>query len=325
MQRPRVGLVLAGGGIAGYGFHVGALAALADHVGWEVGSAEIVLGTSSGSIVSAFVRGGLSPIELRSRVLATGPDAETDGPLEALVGRANFVGPALRKGPLALGLVVEEFKRGRSLRPGHILAGLLPQGRMPTAAIREIVEPFHPHGWPEQPLWIVATETTTGRRHVFGRNGNGQDVAVAEAVRASCAIPGYFAPVTINGERFVDGGLHAADNADLLLDEALDTIVISSPLSVDANRLTRAPLATALRAYPRRRLRSNVARLRDAGVNVLVLEPDQKLSRAMGLNAMAPHRLRPIVEATTAFVDRRLTTLSADDELALSGLTAERR
>lgn len=295
------------------------LAALAEATGWDPRSADIILGTSSGSIVASLLRGGLAVSELKRRVLLTGPESESDGAMEGLFGRSTFVAPDLRQGPNDWGLVMNELKRGRGTRPGHVLAGLLPTGRVPTTALRHVIEPFHPEHWPSVPLWIVATETRTGRRHIFGRSDF--EVDVATAVEASCAIPGYFAPVTVNGERFVDGGLYAADNADLVVDEGLDVVVISSPLSMDTRRFTRSPVASLLRSYPGRRLRANTAMLRANGVKVFVLEPDNHVSRAMGVNAMAPQRLRSVVHASADFVPRRLAVLSAEDEVVLRAIT----
>ena len=64
-------------------------------------------------------------------------------------------------------------------------------------------------------LWIVAVDLDVGRRVVFGAPGR-RPSTVGEAVEASCAIPGYFAPVTIDGTRYVDGGVHSTTNGDLL-------------------------------------------------------------------------------------------------------------
>ena len=73
--------------------------------------------------------------------------------------------------------------------------------------------------------------------------------------------------------------------------------------------------------YPRRRLRANCDRLEAAGTRVLVFEPDNALSKTIGLNAMAPHRLHSILHATTDFVNRRLTALSAEDEVVVNRLS----
>jgi NTE family protein len=54
-------------------------------------------------------------------------------------------------------------------------------------------------------------------------------IALAEAVAASCAIPGFFKPVSINGRRYVDGGLQSLCNLDLLEASDLDVVTASVP------------------------------------------------------------------------------------------------
>ena len=79
---------------------------------------------------------------------------------------------------------------------------------------------------------------------VFGRDD--VDVTAAEAVRASCAVPALFEPVTLGGQRYVDGGLHSYSNADLTGPPAFDLVVVSSPMSGNAGWSTvRASLSKA--------------------------------------------------------------------------------
>lgn len=308
-MRARVGLVLAGGGIAGYGFHTGALSALADTTGWSPSSAEVIVGTSSGSIVASLLRAGIGPAELKERILEQGPESETDAVLSALVGSKAFEWPAPRWGAGAVSLFTSEIARSwrrGGVRPAHLLAGVLPVGRVSTKPLGDLIAPLHPDGWPEEALWIPVTDDRTGERVVFGRPEQGRSEVdwpdVATAVRASCAIPGYFEPVTHGGRRYIDGGIGAADNADLLVGHGLDVVVICSPLSMDGVDLPFAPVTSALRAYPRHRLGSSVQALTEDGLEVLVLEPDRSLSVAMGWTAMATRRLRPVVEASERHV-----------------------
>lgn len=344
----RVGLVLAGGGIAGYGFHTGALAALASCTGWDPREAEIIVGTSAGSIVASLLRAGIAPDDLRDRVLALGPDNETDLLLKALVSFGSFELPGPRWGTDDLGMVASELaravRRRRGPRIAHIGAGLLPIGRVSTEPLRALIEPLHGDSWPAEPLWIPTTDHRTGRRVVFGptytdlasasaadagpdgrpdgdplgeadgdvappvRNDGDEapgQPTVATAVQASCAIPGYFAPVPHDGRRFVDGGLGSADNSDLLAGRGLDVVVICSPLSL-AELRPQAPIMSALRAYPRRRLGVNVRALEADGLEVIVLEPDRRLSAMMGWTAMATRRLRSVVDASERHITEEL-------------------
>ena len=73
-----------------------------------------------------------------------------------------------------------------------------------------------PDGWaPREGVWVVAMDYDSGRRVAFGREG-APPARLDEAVTASCAIPGWYAPVLIDGRRYVDGGTLSATSADLL-------------------------------------------------------------------------------------------------------------
>ena len=63
-------------------------------------------------------------------------------------------------------------------------------------------------------LNIVAVDRGSGRRVVFGADG-APEAGVGDAVAASCAIPGFFAPVEIGGREYVDGGVWSPTNLDL--------------------------------------------------------------------------------------------------------------
>src|SRR6516165_6415165 len=76
VERPpmgRIGLVLGAGGVVGHAFHAGALAALADETGWDPRRAEIVVGTSAGSVAGALLRAGFSARDLYEEARAGRP------------------------------------------------------------------------------------------------------------------------------------------------------------------------------------------------------------------------------------------------------------
>ncbi len=249
-------------------------------------------------------------------MMVAGPGSETHDPLQALLSRESLRLPRVWGGPATPGLVVDELRRGTRLRASNLLVGGLPEGRIETAPLQRVIRDFHPERWARKPLWVTATDVRSGRRAVFGRADEvrfapdvDEHVDLGTAVRASCAVPGFFAPVEIGGRKYIDGGMRSPDNADLLLDGGFDLVVISSPLSVDRVRLTHSPAVTALRTYPRRQLRRNVRALRAAGAEVLVLQPDPGLARAIGINAMRPSKLQPIVSASVVAMSRSLASL----------------
>ena len=60
----RVGLVLGAGGVVGQAYHSGVLAALEHDLGWDPRTAEVIVGTSAGSITGALLRNGVPASEL---------------------------------------------------------------------------------------------------------------------------------------------------------------------------------------------------------------------------------------------------------------------
>ncbi|HEX8581862.1 MAG TPA: patatin-like phospholipase family protein, partial [Acidimicrobiales bacterium] len=186
------------------------------------------------------------------------------------------------------------------LRPGVAMAGALPAGTASTAPMGDRIRALYDRPWPDRRLWICAVRLSDGRRVVFGRDATAPDVG--GAVEASSAIPGWFAPVTIGGQRFVDGGAHSPTNADVLGGVALDLVVVSSPMS-------GAGQAIGLRAWHGRTLAREVRGLRARGVPVLVVEPSAEDAGALGrgLEAMDPARQAEAARrAVRTTVDRLL-------------------
>ena len=90
-----------------------------------------------------------------------------------------------------------------------------------------------PEGWVGRDgVWIVACDYETGRRVPFGRRGAPR-AELADAVAASCAIPGFYMPVRIGGRDYVDGGIYSPSNLDLLRAEGLDLVICLNPTSHD--------------------------------------------------------------------------------------------
>ena len=90
---PRIGLVLGAGGEVGYAFHAGVLAALADVSGWDARSAEVIVGTSAGSIAGAVLRAGCSPADLAARVTGDRVSEEARALLAAADAATDRVQP----------------------------------------------------------------------------------------------------------------------------------------------------------------------------------------------------------------------------------------
>src|SRR5450756_2532397 len=124
-----------------------------------------------------------------------------------------------------------------ALRPGRAspmaaLASIMPRGRGTIAPVGRMIDAIVPHGaWAAHPgTWIVAMDYETGRRVPFGRRGS-PPAALADSVMASCAIPGWYAPIVINRRRYVDGGTRSATSLDLFAPLRLDQVVVIAPMA----------------------------------------------------------------------------------------------
>lgn len=319
VDRPAIGLVLGGGGIAGYAFHCGVLSAL-DDAGFDPRTAALIVGTSAGAITGALLRGDVRAGEFRDRLLNNIDDPDEMAKIRLLAGRSRRAVPQVWTGPSSPGLAVAEIRKGRGLRLTRLAAGLLPRGRLDLDPVSEPLDNLFGSDWPQRPLWLPATELATGRRVVFGRDLR---PPVAEAVSASAALPGFFAPARIGKRSYIDGGIGSPFNLDLVLDyraadhQPLDLVIVVAPLSL--HRMDRSsPLNTVARALPRRRLKREITEVSDAGVPVLSVEPDRPTAKAMGLNPMDHHDLDQIIARATELAEDRLANARASIRSTLS-------
>jgi NTE family protein len=256
MTDQRTALVLGGGGVTGIAWEIGVLAGLA-RAGVDLTGADLVVGTSAGSVVGAQLTGGADLEVLFARQLEppTGEQAARMTRsallrygLAALRSRGDDVGFRRRIGALAL-----SAER----------AGLTPteQERLDVIGSRLISLE-----WPDRDLRITAVDAETGEFRVLDRTSG---VPLLQAVAASCAVPGVYPPVTIDGRRYVDGGMRSAANADLA--EGYDRVVVLAPIPRGMG-----PLASV------------DAQVTGMVARVAVVSPDDAGRRAIGRNVLDP-------------------------------------
>jgi NTE family protein len=308
----RVGLALGAGGVVGGAWLAGAMAALTASTGWDPVTADVVLGTSAGSVVAALLAAGIAPHRLLPSGREEADHASSDW-LSKLVDPETYRLPwrleTLRPGSIELA-----WRALRARAPLRAISGLVPPGTVPTTVIESAVRRVVAEGWaPHHSCWIVACDYRTGDRVVFGREGAPR-TSLAAAVAASCAIPGFFRPVAVAGRLYVDGGLHSMSNLDLLADQGLDLVVALSPMSTRSRWRGWSPWMRAVTAWRRRRSRqvaTEVARLGQGGTEVLVLEPVEADLVAMGANVMDGGRARRVAEVAQSTTLAQLERPSA--------------
>ena len=292
----RVGLVLGGGGVAGMAFHAGVLWALHHDLGWDARNAEVIVGTSAGSIVGALLRAGVSPEDLAA--WATDATSTQHGRrFRALMRHADGLATVARvPRPTLPGWNALRTFAHPSRLPAALIS-TLPHGLADQAPRLAIVDRLLDQ-WPAKPLWISAVRVGDGRLTWFGRadrtgvsagppmpTGFAHDVESvrpADAVAASCAIPVLARPVRIGRHRYVDGGVHSPTNADGPAGHGLDLVIVLSPMGHAWSDTSKSPS----RRLAQRRLRREVRTLRASGVEVQIVGPDVATVKSMGWNML---------------------------------------
>jgi NTE family protein len=292
----RVGLVLGAGGVLGLAYHAGALAALAEATGWDPRTADVIAGTSAGSIAASLLRAGVPAPDLLAR--ATGGSLSAEG--RRLLSRPAPAADAAGAGPWpwpragSAELLWQALRRPGSVRLGAAIAAALPRGTASTEVFVSGLRGILGDGWPDRPTWLCAVRLDDGARVVFG--GPRAPRAVwPDAVAASCAIPSAFRPVEIGGRLYVDGGVHSMTNLDVVAGCGLDLAIVSAPLAMRTAVTLPAP-DVPLRLAASARLRGEAAAVGRRGTAVVLLLPSSADRRAMGLDMMDPGRRAAVAE-----------------------------
>ena len=313
---PKVGLVLGAGGVMGGAWLTGGLEALATETGWDPASADRIVGTSAGSMMGALLASGVPPwfmvAHSAGRTFAGVVDSEgrpASGASRAAGATFRYAGGLPPIGPGSWRLVFDSLRSPHLHRPPALLAGWLPRGFISTEPLKDTIRRVVPSGWTSHPsFWAVACDYATGRRVAFGRE-DAPEADLADAVAASCAIPGFYKPVEIGGRRYVDGGLWSTSNLDILRDEELDLVICLNPTSSLHPPFAWNPVervAGAIRRSSGRRLGSERKKLVVAGTEVVLIQPTPEDHEAMGPNLMSTRNRNPVIKTAIRTVREQL-------------------
>jgi len=286
---------------------VGALSALEQVHGRDAREAVLIVGTSAGSVVAALLGAGVSVAELRSHSLgetaASGPLSRIGWDYESATGGSRPLRP--RPGMGSAVLMRQGSRSLRALPPTAVLSALLPEGRGSLETVGRLVRDVQAEVGADADSWsphagvrAVALDYDTGRRVAFGDPAE-PPVPLATAVMASCAIPGWYSPVLIDGVRYIDGGAHSSTNLDLLADSAVDEVFTLAPtvsFAPDHPTSVSARMERAWRVRVTRRCLREVAVVHARGIEVTVLGPGREDLEAIGSNLMDVGRRRAVLE-----------------------------
>ncbi len=248
----RRALVLGGGGVTGIAWELGILKGLAD-AGLDLSTADIVVGTSAGSVVGAQITTGRTVDELYKTQLEP-PDHEIGAKLSRMI--------MLRMLPPLLWPGSGNKKRAR--------IGAMSMRKHPPGGekrIEVIRSRIGVETWGDRDLKITAVEAESGKFVVFDKDTG---VDIVHAVAASCAVPLVWPAVTIDGLHYIDGGMRSTANADLA--KGAHSVVVIAPLPQAFSK------ATSIRAQLER----------TGAARTAVVSPDEQALVDIGKNVLDP-------------------------------------
>ncbi|MBK5149201.1 patatin-like phospholipase family protein [Burkholderia sp. R-69608] len=214
--RPSVGLVLSGGGARGYA-HLGVLKVLEEN---RI-PVDCIAATSMGSVVGGLYASGMTAQDMQNRLAGINlADIAFDVTDRADLPQSRREDERLYVNSLSLGFGTNGFRLPVGLVQGNRLQALLQDW---TSAVPGNVSfdrlPI--------PYRAIATDLRTGQKVVLDRG------SLPQAIRASMALPGLFAPADIDGRTLVDGGIVSNLPIETARDMGANVVIavdIGSPL-----------------------------------------------------------------------------------------------
>ncbi|MFI8233980.1 patatin-like phospholipase family protein [Streptomyces sp. NPDC085900] len=255
---PGTALVLGGGGPVGGAWLTGVLAGLTE-AGIDLGSADVVIGTSAGAVFGSRLRSGVPASDLYERQLS-GADAVRLPVTARQTARFLWAALGSRDPQRSIERLARAALRART---------------GPESDVFDTVGALlgHVRDWPERELRIAAVDAQSGQTEVFSSHSG---ATLLEAVAASCAVPVVWPPVTVAGRRWMDGGSRSTANLQLARGYRQVLAVVPVPQAVGPH-----PSAS-----------QQAAELTDDGTRVILMSPDRAARRIMGRN-MADDTRRP--------------------------------
>lgn len=285
-ERPRIGLVLGGGGARGAA-HIGVL-----HVLEELRvPVDCLAATSMGALIGAAYASGISSHELEKIITAINW-SETFG----TTGTRDLQPIHLKAGHTVYSNSLEfGLKNQGLLSPGGLIAS-----QQIDSLLRTIVgRARYQESFDDLPIPFraIATDVGSGEMLVLG----GGDLSVA--MRASMAVPGAFAPVLVDGRVVVDGGLVRNLPVDIARDLCADVIIASSLISPQPRaenlQSALAIVGQMIDVMIKNNERAQLATLRATDVPILISLPDmtsgdfEKVPTAIPLGEAAARAVAP--------------------------------
>jgi NTE family protein len=243
----KVALVLAGGGLAGAVYEIGALRAIDDLlVDRTVNDFDVYVGTSAGALVASALANGLSPEAILQAVEGLHPEIRPIKRQDLFsFNTREFLCQSVELPRTLLGAWSHYLRHLDDMTVVDLLWSLseaLPSAMYDSEALERYVcqvlsSPGCCNGFADlvRDLYIIATDLDTGDRAVFGPTER-SDVPISRAVAASSAMPLVYKPVRIGDSEYVDGGLRGTASLDLAIEQGAKLVICINPLVPYDNR-----------------------------------------------------------------------------------------
>ena len=326
--------VIGGGGAMAIGISAGILIALKE-AGLDVADATAAIGTSAGSTVAADVQLGVPLDEIAARVCTDRSDDalgdvagdRDDDPAPLATTRAWRSWPEL--GRRAVGSTWVLTRAMSPVRvplpePPGFLRRNFPGALLSLGESHDWASEFYPEAWPDRRICAVASDLDSGRRVMLEADpADGTPRAtLRRALQASCAIPGLYPPVRVDGARLVDGGLRSATNLDLAARLPSRAVLAISAITYDPSDPPSGP-GRLLRMWPNRTVLREVGYLRRLGHEVLLLRPGRVALELAGTTLFSGRITSDIVEAAYEGARQRLAMPDMQGHLERFAIAAQ--
>ncbi len=253
-------VVLGGGGATGVAWLVGMIRGLADE-GIDLGGADLVVGTSAGSIVGSLLADGVSIDEMEQRVITNDPTLTAEAMASLDFAEILSLFAAWETMP---------DTSAESMRAIGTMA--LQAKTLSVRRFRELFDPNVAPAWPKGEFVCTAVDADTGEFVVLRHDS---DTSLADAIASSICVPGIFPPVEVNGRRLVDGGLRSGTNADLA--SGHHRVLVLAPIGSRTDGMDPAAARAA---------EDEIGALTSSGSVCTLIFPDDAANDIIGINRM---------------------------------------
>ncbi|HWZ42265.1 MAG TPA: patatin-like phospholipase family protein [Candidatus Saccharimonadales bacterium] len=261
-------LVLGGGGPVGIGWEAGLISGLMKG-GVDLSQADLIVGTSAGSFVGAYLAMGNDIAQLAETFSAGEPQpVSTTQPaapapdLSILIGKLQEAVSGVRPAKEVRAEIGAWALTSKTISEQDFIASL-------GGWLSGLPE----NAWPGRPYACTAVDAADGSFTVWSQEAG---IGLARAVASSCSVPGIFPPITIRGRRYIDGGMRSATNADVA--KGYDSVLVVAVT-------VRVPDPTIAERF-RKPLENEMKVLRESGARVELIMPDEASLDAFGINLM---------------------------------------